>query len=131
VGQRPEKVLPHLVDRLDRDHAGAEGNERARQLARAGGKVEDVATRLEPETLGDPRHRLLGIARPTPLVRVGGSPETPRCCGVDLTQDGVTLYASKTESPFRSEFSRGRSDFTSPISAVYQFRASWSSTMPP
>ncbi len=38
--------------------------------------------------------------------------------------DGVTRYASKTESRDRSAFSSERSAFTSPTSAVYQFFAS-------
>ena len=40
-----------------------------------------------------------------------------------LVQDGVTRYASKTASRFRSALSRPRSSFTSPTSAVYQLRA--------
>ena len=46
-------------------------------------------------------------------------------------QEGVTRYASNTASRFLSAVSRLRSSFTSPTSAVYQFRAMPSSTTPP
>jgi hypothetical protein len=44
--------------------------------------------------------------------------------GETATYDGVTRYASKTASTFRSAESSARSAFTSPNSAVYQFFAS-------
>ena len=43
----------------------------------------------------------------------------------------MTLYASKTASMLRRAVNSARRSFTSPSSAVYQFFASWSSTMPP
>ena len=46
-------------------------------------------------------------------------------------QDGVTRYASNTASRFLSAVRSERSSFTSPTSAVYQFRAIPSSTVPP
>src|SRR5439155_12900929 len=46
-------------------------------------------------------------------------------------QLGVTRYASKTASMFLSAVNRPRSSLTSPTSATYQFRAIWSSTLPP
>ena len=46
-------------------------------------------------------------------------------------QDGVTRYASKTASRLRRAVRSERSSFTSPTSAVYQFRAIPSSTTPP
>ena len=49
----------------------------------------------------------------------------------DERQDGVTRYASKTASRLRRAVRSERSSFTSPTSAVYQFRAIPSSTTPP
>ncbi len=46
-------------------------------------------------------------------------------------QDGVTRYASKTASRFRSAPRSDRRSFTSPTSAVYQLRAIPSWTTPP
>src|SRR5581483_2700090 len=50
---------------------------------------------------------------------------------VEAPHEGVTRYASNTPSTLRSEFSSARNAFTSPTSATYQFRAIWSSTVPP
>ena len=44
---------------------------------------------------------------------------------------GVSLARAGKTSMLRSAVSSPRSAFTSPISAVYQFFASWSSTVPP
>ena len=90
VGQRREQVLAHLVDRLDGDHAGAERDERARQLAGAGGEIEDIAAGSDLEALGEPCHRRLGIAGPAALVCVRGRREPTRRCRVDFVHDGVT-----------------------------------------
>ena len=55
----------HLVERLDRDHAMPERDERPRELPRARAEIDDVE-RLVPD---QPANRLLRIARPAALVR--------------------------------------------------------------
>src|SRR5205823_3860854 len=80
------------------------------------------------------------VARRLRIERRDGSAEgARRRAAVDAAiavrvlgrQDGVTRYASKTASIWRSAFSSERRSFTSPTSAVYQFLASWSSVEPP
>jgi hypothetical protein len=50
----------HLRQRLDRSHAVAERDERARQLSRSRSEVDDVERLIAHE----PAHRSFGIAGP-------------------------------------------------------------------
>ena len=57
----------HLVERLDRDDAMPEGDERTRELAGARAEVDDV----DGVVSDHPANRLLRVARPAALVRAG------------------------------------------------------------
>ena len=96
-------------------------------LPGARGDVRDDAARRQPEPRREPLDRRVrdspGRARSyssaTDAKRVGDRVQA--ACNA---YDGVTRYASNTESSPRSVFSSERSAFTSPTSAVYQFFAS-------
>ena len=64
-GAPPASSRAHLVERLDRRHAVAERDERARELPRARAEVDDVARLVADE----PADGLLRIARTSALVR--------------------------------------------------------------
>ena len=68
----------HLRERLDRDHAGAGGNEVARQLARARADVDDRRSRLQAEAIDQPGDHVGRVGRPPPLVRSRRPSRTPR-----------------------------------------------------
>ncbi len=67
AGSRCGQELEHLRQRLDRRHAVAERDERARQLPRSGAEVDDVARLVSRE----PAHRLDRVVGPAALVRIG------------------------------------------------------------
>ncbi len=98
--------------------ARPERDELPRELARARGEVEHVASRADAEPLRDPGHRLVRIAGPRPLVDLRGGREAGFGRRMQAAHWGVMRYASKTPSIWRRAFSSARSDFTSPSSAV-------------
>ncbi len=71
----PLELGAHGVDRLDSDDAGPQRDELARELARACGEVEHVASGPDAEPLRDPRHGLVRIARASSLVHLRGGGE--------------------------------------------------------
>ena len=86
------------------------------ELRRVAGEVP-VLSAASPHPEDDEAQLPGGVKRCGELGAKGGVADQP------LVQDGVTRYASKTASRFRSALSRPRSSFTSPTSAVYQLRA--------
>jgi hypothetical protein len=70
----------HLGHRLDGDDVAAAGGQRARELARPGREVDDVAARQRRDERVD---GVAGIARPPALVGGGGAGEARGGGGVD------------------------------------------------
>src|SRR2546422_9133051 len=75
---------PHRLARLDRDHASACFDQRARQFSGSGAEVEDRARAPEADLAGDPIDRLLRIARTRTLVQVGDELEAARVGMLEL-----------------------------------------------
>ena len=88
----------HRRRRLDRGDRGAGRLEQPRQLAGAGGEVDDVPIGADPELLDEPRHGVGRVGRPAALVHRHVGAE-PRGCG--LGHPAVERVAHRPVTPTR------------------------------
>ena len=62
---------PHGLDGLHREHASADRQQPAGELARAGSEVDDRAPRADPDAVGEDGDGLDRVIGPAALVRLG------------------------------------------------------------
>ena len=77
----------HRVAGLDGDDGRSERDELPRQLARAGGEVENTPPRSDADPVGEPAQRVVGVRRPRALVLLGDRLEAE---AVEILRHGST-----------------------------------------